>query len=94
MVVILAFHVLCIRGVGAYHHGKGCRQGCNTDFVKKWHITTNGCNTDFVEEWHINNSFREVQFCNLRYVPENLCTKFFPFGQALCVLPVSARIEF
>jgi len=42
VVVILACHVLCIRRVGAYHHGKGCRQGCNTDFVKKWHIITMG----------------------------------------------------
>ncbi len=39
MVVISACHVLCIRGVGAYHHGKGVGK---TDYVKKWHIITIG----------------------------------------------------
>ncbi len=42
MVVILACHVLSIRGVGAYHHGKGVGKGCNTDFILKWHIRTIG----------------------------------------------------
>lgn len=39
VVVISACHVLCIRGVGAYHHAKGVG---NTDYVKKWHIITIG----------------------------------------------------
>jgi hypothetical protein len=63
--------------------------GATQILFKNGTLYNNGCNTDFVEKWHSNNYFQEVQFCNLRYIPENLCTKFFPFGKALCVVPVS-----
>jgi hypothetical protein len=34
VVVIFACHVLCIRGVGAYHHGKGVGKGATQILCK------------------------------------------------------------
>jgi hypothetical protein len=64
-------------------------------FCLKMAQYNNRCNIDFVEKWHINNSFGEVQFCNLRYVPENLCTKILSIWKgALCFTGFKRELSF